>query len=82
MQLDVELDLLGLAQKDLGAAELVVVAVQVERQEKVPDVGLAAHEALGQEHAVQLGELVVGQPDVEAGLPDSHGLQHAGVSVK
>lgn len=48
MELDVQLDLLGLPEEDLGGAQLIVVPVEVESQQEVPDVRLRAQKTLGQ----------------------------------
>lgn len=80
MQFVVEPVLLRFSQEDLAAAELVVVAVEVQSEQEISDVVLGAQKALREEDSIELYEFVVSEPNVETGPPNSHGLQHSRVS--
>lgn len=77
VELAVQLVLFAFSQENLADSELIIVAVQVEGGQKVADVVLRTEQPLRQQDPIQLYELVVGQADVEAGLPDPDGLQHS-----
>lgn len=57
-----------------------MLLVQVHRVCEVTHVLLRADQALWQQDAVQLDELLVAQPDIVASPTDSHRLQHASVA--
>lgn len=79
VQLVVQPVFLRFPQEDFAGTQLIVVAIQIQREQKVPDVVLRTEQPFWQQNSVQLYELVVGEPHVKTGLSDPHCLQHSGV---
>lgn len=80
MQLNVQLDLLGLSEEDFRGAQLIIVPIEIESQQEVSHVGLRAQKTLGKQHSIQLYKFLVCQSHIETSLSYSDCLQHPRVA--